>query len=164
MFIVISWNSSFHFFTKQQNLGLSKLKALTDDKINVTEKFSFWVWKHCGKERKCWLPAFSPFHTIFSSTGHRPASLCHDLLSVLRPCVRSCVNFFFKHLLLWNYWSDFDEISQKCSCHGPLQNFVKKFDSVKNCGCHGNKTEKILKTWKIFLSESIRVKATKFGM
>ena len=59
---------------------------------------------------------------------------------------------------------DFDEISQKCSCHGPLQNFLKKFDSVKNCGFHGNKTEKILKTLKIFLSETIRVRATKFGM
>ena len=22
--------------------------------------------KHCGKMRKCWLPAFSPFPTIFS--------------------------------------------------------------------------------------------------
>ena len=42
--------------------------------------------------------------------------------------------------------------------------FMKKFDSVKNCGCHGNKTEKNLKTLKIFLSETIRVRATKFGM
>ena len=46
---------------------------------------------------------------LFSSTGHRPASLCHGLLSAMRPCVcpscvrltvRRCVNFFFKHLLL----------------------------------------------------------------
>ena len=37
-------------------------------------------------------------------------------------------------------------------------------DSVKNSGCHGNKTEKIVKTLKIFLSETIRVRATKFGM
>ena len=22
--------------------------------------------KHCGKRRKCWLPAFSPFPTMFS--------------------------------------------------------------------------------------------------
>ena len=40
---------------------------------------------------------------FFSSTGHRPASLCHGPLSVVRPCVRAsvcpCVNFFFKHLL-----------------------------------------------------------------
>ena len=64
----------------------------------------------------------------------------------VRPSVRPCVNFFFKQLLLWNYLLDFDEILQKCSCHGPLQNFLKKFDSVKNFGCHGNKTEKKLKT------------------
>ena len=24
------------------------------------------VTKHCGKRRKCWLPAFSPFPTVFS--------------------------------------------------------------------------------------------------
>ena len=23
--------------------------------------------KHCGKRRKCWLPAFSPFPTVFST-------------------------------------------------------------------------------------------------
>ena len=79
-------------------------------------------------------------------------------------CIRPCVIFFFKHLLLWNYLSDFDEISQKFSRHGPLQNFLKEFDSIKNCGCHGNKTEKKLKTLKIFLSETIRVRVTKFGM
>ena len=28
---------------------------------------------------------------IFSSTGHRPASLCHGTLSVVRPYVRPCV-------------------------------------------------------------------------
>ena len=28
---------------------------------------------------------------IFSSTGRRPASLCHGLLSVVRPCVRPSV-------------------------------------------------------------------------
>ena len=75
------------------------------------------------------------------------------------PSVHLCVNFFFKHLL-WNYLSDFYEISQ----NGPRQNFLKEFDSVKNCGFHGNKTEKILKTLKIFLSETIRVRDTKFGI
>ena len=46
--------------------------------------------------------------------------------------------------------------------------FLKKIDSVKNSGCHGNKIEKKKKkkskTLKIFLSETIRVRATKFGM
>ena len=52
---------------------------------------------------------------------------------------RPSVNFYFRHLL-WNYLSDFDEISQKYSCHGPLQNLLKEFDFFKNSGCHGNKT------------------------
>ena len=30
-----------------------------------TKKESFW--KHCGKRRKCWLPAFPPFPTMFST-------------------------------------------------------------------------------------------------
>ena len=96
---------------------------------------------------------------FLSFTGRRPASLCHGPLSVLRPSIclavhpsiRLCINFFFKHLLLWNYLSDFDKISQKCSCHGPLQNFLKKFDSVKNCGCHGNKTEKKIENFENLL-------------
>ena len=45
-------------------------------------------------------------------------------LSCMRASVHPCVNFFFKHLLR-NYLSDFDEIPQKCSYHGPLQNFLK---------------------------------------
>ena len=46
-----------------------KLKAFTDDKINVTEKTKFCFWKrrkHCKKIRKCWFPAFSSFPTVFS--------------------------------------------------------------------------------------------------
>ena len=128
-----------------------------------------WCW-HC---RWCWwvktitldislslLSKLQPIlsreitQCIFSSTGHRPASLCHGPLSVVRASIRPYVNFFFKHLLLWNYLSDFDEISQKCSHH----------DSFKNSGCHGNKTENFLKSLKIFLSETIRPRATKFGM
>ena len=77
---------------------------------------------------------------IFSSIGHRPEGLCHGLVSVVGPYIPSFVNFYFKNLLPLNYLSDFDEISQKCSCHGPLQNFLKEFDSFKNSGCHGNKT------------------------
>ena len=50
-------------------LDWSKLKAFADDKMNVTEKLKFCFGngrKHCGKRRKCWLPAFSPFPTMFS--------------------------------------------------------------------------------------------------
>ena len=51
-------------------LDLSKSKAFADDKINVTEKVKFVlesIKKHCEKRRKCWLPAFSPFSTMFSN-------------------------------------------------------------------------------------------------
>ena len=52
----------------------------------------------------------------------------------------------------------------RCSCRSPLQNFLKEFDSFKNSGCYSNKTKKKMKTLKIFLSEAIRPRATKFGM
>ena len=50
-------------------LDWSKLNALADNKINVTEKLKFVLGrmeKHHGKRRKCWLPAFSPFPIMFS--------------------------------------------------------------------------------------------------
>ena len=72
--------------------------------------------KNRVKSRKCWLPAFFCFPSMFSkaffsSTGRRPASYCHGVVSVVCPSVRSSVcssvrvsvNFFFKKLLLRNY-------------------------------------------------------------
>ena len=35
----------------------------SDSKIKICFRKSR---KHCGKRRKCWLPAFSPFPTMFS--------------------------------------------------------------------------------------------------
>ena len=49
-------------------LDQSKFKAFADKKIILTKK-SACVGKsrkHCGERRKCWLPAFSPFPTMFS--------------------------------------------------------------------------------------------------
>ena len=74
------------------------------------------------------------FQIIFRSTGRRPASYCHGVVtSCVRPSVRSSVrssvrasvNFFFKKLLLRNYWLDFNQISQECSLGGPLSNFLQ---------------------------------------
>ena len=49
---------------------MSKFKAFTDDKIIQTQKkIEICVGKsrkHCGKKRKCWLPACSPFPTMVS--------------------------------------------------------------------------------------------------
>ena len=34
---------------------------------------------------------------------------------------------FFKNLLLWNHWSDFEIISQKCSLGDPFKKLFVKF-------------------------------------
>ena len=49
-------------------LDWSKLEVFADDKTNVTEKLKFLLERveNTGKRRKCWLPAFSPFPTMFS--------------------------------------------------------------------------------------------------
>ena len=65
VFIGLLLNSS----PNDKILRSSKLKAFLDGKINVTEKLKIVlgrVEKHCGKRRKCWSPAFSPFPTMFS--------------------------------------------------------------------------------------------------
>ena len=40
--------------------------------LNDPENEAFW--KHCGKRRKCWWPAFSPFPTMFSPSPNK--NLC----------------------------------------------------------------------------------------
>ena len=56
---------------KYKILDWSELKRLADKKINVTKKLKSVLErfeKHCGKRRKCWLSAFSPFpQNIFKS-------------------------------------------------------------------------------------------------
>ena len=64
---MIGW--LFNSLPNDKFLVWSKLKPIADDKINVTEKLKFDFGKgrkHYGKRRKCWLPAFSPFPTMFS--------------------------------------------------------------------------------------------------
>ena len=55
-----------------KTIDWSKFKAFADDNLNVAEmaKIVFdKVEKHCGKRCKCWLPAFSPFPTMFSKAS-----------------------------------------------------------------------------------------------
>ena len=49
-------------------LDWSKLKAFADDKINMTKELKLYRKgrNNCGERSKCWLPAFSPFPTMFS--------------------------------------------------------------------------------------------------
>ena len=62
-------NSNLNSLPKDNLLDWSKLKAFADDEIYVTEKLKSGLGqdrKHCGKRRKCWLPAFSLFPALFS--------------------------------------------------------------------------------------------------
>ena len=64
-----SMTSLLNSLPNNKILDLSKFKAFADAKISITQKLKFSVGKsrkHCGKRRKCWLPAFSPFSTMFS--------------------------------------------------------------------------------------------------
>ena len=103
------------------------------------------------KEKLCLMRSF---FLVFRTTGWRPESYCHGIVSVVRPsirlyicpCVRPSVNFSFKKLLLRNYWLDFYQISQECSIDDPLLNSFKWLCSMKNSGCHGNQSKKPLKS------------------
>ena len=58
-----------NYLPNDKMLDLSKLKPFADDNLNVNKKKEICFEKrrkHCGKRRKCWLPAFSPFPTMFS--------------------------------------------------------------------------------------------------
>ena len=52
-----------------KSLDWSKLEAFADNKDKCESKIEICFRKsrkHCVKKRKCWLPAFSPFPTMFS--------------------------------------------------------------------------------------------------
>ena len=51
-------------------LDLSKLKAFADDNSNVNQamKFALGRVENTVEKEKCWLPAFSPFPTMFSKS------------------------------------------------------------------------------------------------
>ena len=66
--VFLSMYSTLLTLPNYKILALTKLKAFADDKIIVIEIYLEKKKKHCGKRRNCWLPAFSPFPTMFSKT------------------------------------------------------------------------------------------------
>ena len=56
----------------------------------MTEKLKVALAKHCGKRRKCWLPAFSPFPTVFSRAFLQKVVKSHDCLKKLKPNALEC--------------------------------------------------------------------------
>ena len=59
-----------YLFTKRQHFRFVQIQSICRRQINSDSKFEIYVGKsskQCGeKRRKCWLPAFSPFPTMFS--------------------------------------------------------------------------------------------------
>ena len=57
-------NDKFLDWSKKQSIGRrqNKCKLKTEILIGVGRK-------HCGKRRKCWLPAFSPLPTMFQKAS-----------------------------------------------------------------------------------------------
>ena len=54
---------------KDKNLGLVEIESICKRENKCDKKLEICLGngrKHCGKRRKCWLPAFSPFPTMFS--------------------------------------------------------------------------------------------------
>ena len=69
LIMVYSTLTEINSLPNDKILDWSKLKAFADNKITMNEKLKFAlksVGKNCGKRRKCWLPAFSSFPTMFS--------------------------------------------------------------------------------------------------
>ena len=64
--IVLEWVNSL---PNDEIWDQSNLKAYANDNLNVVQMMigvTDWVEKIVWKKRKCWLLAFSPFHTMFS--------------------------------------------------------------------------------------------------
>ena len=57
-----------YLFTKRQNFRLVQIESICRRQNKCDWKIEICFGKgrkHCGKRRKCWLPAFSPFPTMF---------------------------------------------------------------------------------------------------
>ena len=60
-------------FTKQQIFGLDQVESICRRQNKWDSKIEIWFRKgrkNCGKMRKCWLPAFSPFNAMFSESSY----------------------------------------------------------------------------------------------
>ena len=58
-----------NFLPNDKILDQSKIKAFADNKKKCDQKIEICLGmgrKHCVERRKCWLPAFSLFPTMFS--------------------------------------------------------------------------------------------------
>ena len=127
-----------NWFWHQAFLLQNKINAFNSQLI-VKEKFDrnwlgntvfLWIIKHYFYQ---WNDMRSNF------LAHLSTKCSSELLwsfnvrcpsSVVRLCVRPCVNNFFKQHLLWNRLLDFDQTSKEWSLGGPLSKLFKPFKLV----------------------------------
>ena len=76
-------------FARRQNFGLVQIEGTCRPHNKSGSNIEIHLWqgrKHCWKRRKCWLPAFSPFPTMFSKVllirGRSKSALCGKQLNV----------------------------------------------------------------------------------
>ena len=87
---------SRRFSFQSCNLNCVNFQIL--ENCRTTKNISRMISKYWLRLKVCVVFFFPHKDTVFSSTGRRPASLCHGPLSVVRPSVRALtfsLNIFF---------------------------------------------------------------------
>ena len=85
--------------------------------------------KHCGKRRKCWQPAFSPFPTVFSTLSQR-------VIVIFATFNLSSANCFqFGHIQILSFGKELmhlhDVSYQATRIYGPIKS-ISSTNQMKN--------------------------------
>ena len=65
------WSKAVNSFTKRPFFRLVQIESICRRQFIWSSNDDLCLWlgrTHCGKRKKCWFPAFSPFPTMFSKT------------------------------------------------------------------------------------------------
>ena len=67
LILKVCFDGVINLLPNDKILGVTKLKAFADAKLNVARMMISLLERveNTRKKRKCWLPAFSPFRTVF---------------------------------------------------------------------------------------------------
>ena len=89
----------FFFSSLMPCCGKSRFLVKCHEKKRLNAKFQFSVIPHSKFHKTSWLyclfnisPYALVFFFFFSSTGRRPASYCHGVVSIVRPSVRPFIH------------------------------------------------------------------------
>ena len=70
------------------NFRLVQIESICRRQIECDRIIEIYFWKgrkHCGKRRKFWLPAFSPFPTMFSKGLFLKVVKSRDCVEIVKP-------------------------------------------------------------------------------